>query len=676
MRRLAWILLAFLGLPALPAMVGSAQETAPVRLTLLSQTPWNSSGWSATSQRQLVVRFRAENLGDGPIGDLSIVVSLYGRVITRTAYQQSLETDLGLVFDAETFAREGTLDPGVSRDFEVEYSLNSPGIDPDESGVYPLKIDLRSGFTSVAALRTPVVFLVRQPEEPLALSWTFVLDHPITFRPDGVFTSTALHDSLAPGGRLASQLDALLDLVAAPQLRPVDVAVSPVLLLQLGRMRDGYQILEDGNVRTVPPGEGGTDLARQAFADLRAIAAAPNVRVTALPFSSPELPALLAGGLARDLDVQLQHGRETIADFLQATPSSVVLRPPGAVVDAATVRELSARGISTLVVGPGTLVATPHPLGFAGPPTAELGDGEIDAIVPEVSVATLLQEGLVDEDPVRAAQTAIGELAAIWQERPGELRGVAVVLSEDASLPAAFFGPFTQAIARAPWLRTMHATEFTAAFPPVEPSTLAPAFPRSFGTSYVAELRQARRRVDTYRSVLLEQNDEPERLDTMLLLAESRQFLSAPEQGLAFIRATRDAVGTVFDAVTLDTVSVITLTSSSGSGIPITVTNGSEDGLRLTLQLVSQNLRNPASADLVLAPGASETLRFRVELKTTGRSLVRIEVLSPGGRVIQRGGTIVVRSTDYNRIALVITAAAALVLLVLWARRFVPRRTS
>jgi hypothetical protein len=35
-----------------------------------------------------------------------------------------------------------------------------------------------------------------------------------------------------------------------------------------------------------------------------------------------------------------------------------------------------------------------------------------------------------------------------------------------------------------------------------------------------------------------------------------------------------------------------------------------------------------------------------------------------------------VRSTVYNRIALLITIAAAFVLLGLWARRFLPRRTS
>jgi hypothetical protein len=38
--------------------------------------------------------------------------------------------------------------------------------------------------------------------------------------------------------------------------------------------------------------------------------------------------------------------------------------------------------------------------------------------------------------------------------------------------------------------------------------------------------------------------------------------------------------------------------------------------------------------------------------------------------------TLIVRSTRYNRIALIITIGAALVLLLAWARRFLPRRTS
>src|SRR3990170_1767323 len=419
MRRLAFGPRVPRGRLALPAPPPPAQEPAAARLTLVSQTPWNSS-----NDRLLSVRFRAENLSDAPIGDLSIGVTLYGRVITRTAYEGSLVSDPGFVIDAETFVREGALEPGVARDFEIAFSLDSAGIDPVHSGVYPLKVELRSGLMSLAAIRTPVVFVVRQPEQPLVLSWTFVLDHQIVFRPDGVFTSTALEEALAPGGRLSAQIRALLELATGSPQPAVDVAGSPVLLVQLGRMRDGYEVLDDGDVRQVTPGEGATGLAQRAIEDLRTIAAAPNVRLSALPFSTPELPALLAGGLGRDVPIQLERGREVVGSLLQTTLSPDTLRPPGAVVDDAALRELTAEGIGTVVVGPGTVVPSPQPLGFAGPATVAIGeDGVIDAIVPEPAIATLLQEGLVDEDPVRAAQAVLGELASIWQERPGEARG-------------------------------------------------------------------------------------------------------------------------------------------------------------------------------------------------------------------------------------------------------------
>jgi hypothetical protein len=48
-------------------------------------------------------------------------------------------------------------------------------------------------------------------------------------------------------------------------------------------------------------------------------------------------------------------------------------------------------------------------------------------------------------------------------------------------------------------------------------------------------------------------------------------------------------------------------------------------------------------------------------------------MVSPSGRMIGEA-TLVVRSTAYNRIALLITIGAALVLLLVWARRFAPGR--
>src|SRR5688572_18782900 len=98
MRRLRSLALALLALPlVLPTTPASAQDEPSVRLTLLSQTPWNSVPWqesfAETNGRTLRLRFRAENLSDEDLDRLSIGVTLYGRIVSRTAFEQSLTTD-------------------------------------------------------------------------------------------------------------------------------------------------------------------------------------------------------------------------------------------------------------------------------------------------------------------------------------------------------------------------------------------------------------------------------------------------------------------------------------------------------------------------------------------------------------------------------------------------------
>jgi hypothetical protein len=352
-----------------------------------------------------------------------------------------------------------------------------------------------------------------------------------------------------------------------------------------------------------------------------------------------------------------------------------VLRPPGAALDDDTLSELSAAGIQTLVVGPST-VPPPDgdPLGFAGPPTAALDGGALDAIVPDPAVMALLGSDVVTNDPVLGAQAMLAETATIWQEQPGVARGLATILSEDLDVPSAFYPAFARGIDGAPWLHPQHAEEFVDAFPPAEASPLSAPPPRGFAPGYVAELRTARRRVDTLRSMLTEPSDDPDRYDTMLLTAESRQYLSDPTTGLAFIDAVRDDVDAVFDGVTVDAPKVVTLTSSNGSKIPVTIGNDGEHPLRLEVELDGgARFRETPSTQIEVAAGDAELVTFPVDVRTTGRFTVSLHVLAPGGRVIAKQD-ITVRSTVYNRVALVITIAAALVLVALWTRRLIARR--
>jgi hypothetical protein len=66
---------------------------------------------------------------------------------------------------------------------------------------------------------------------------------------------------------------------------------------------------------------------------------------------------------------------------------------------------------------------------------------------------------------------------------------------------------------------------------------------------------------------------------------------------------------------------------------------------------------------------------LQAEMVSTGQSLIDVQLVSPSGRVIEQE-TIVVRSTGYNRVALLITIGAAILMVGVWARRFLPRRTS
>src|SRR2546425_232131 len=87
--------------------------------------------------------------------------------------------------------------------FDVKWNLKRvPGVFQSPIPlIFPLKLEFASRGVSLAAIRSPIVWLVEHPKYPLNLTWSFVLDEPILFSPDGVFRSLALEKLLSSGGR-------------------------------------------------------------------------------------------------------------------------------------------------------------------------------------------------------------------------------------------------------------------------------------------------------------------------------------------------------------------------------------------------------------------------------------------------------------------------------------------
>ena len=117
MRRLAGSLAATLLLTALAPMAAAQTTAGQASLVLVRQSPWNTP-----EQPLLRLGVRARNDGTEPLEDLSLGITVYSPVRSRTAYNQSLTdnpTDSVTLF-ALTLPPRGTLGPGETRTFLLQ----------------------------------------------------------------------------------------------------------------------------------------------------------------------------------------------------------------------------------------------------------------------------------------------------------------------------------------------------------------------------------------------------------------------------------------------------------------------------------------------------------------------------------------------------------------------------
>ena len=675
MRRLCALLVIPVLFAAFPARAQQASSTPQATLRLLHQTRWNDP-----DHTMVKVEVRAVNRSDQTLSDLSIFLGINTATGSRTEYEQSLSESTGFELLGNTFVEPGSLAPDGRMTYRLTQDVTTLANGNGGSAVYPMVVQLRNSDVPLATVRSPVIFLARNPPlTPLDLTWSFLLSAPITYGPDG-FRSTQLQRMMSPRQPLREELDALLALVSSRNPRPFDVAIAPQLVDQLSTMSRGYTLRTGTSSRHVPKGTGGAAEAGRALFELRSIVAARQAEVSALPFSSPSIPALITAGLTQDLPEQLSRGRENIAQVLGHDPESDVLHPPGSRLDQASLYALQQNGINLLLVDSNAVHQPEQQRGFAKPAVVELSTGApnpLRAIVPDTGVQSLLDSDLPIEDSHLAVQVILGELAQVWLEQPSVARGIALTVSERSHLPGSFFEPFTRSLAAAPFLHPRKATRFAEAHPPL-PDTLATLKPAAagpqFSAGYLGALQAARQSIGAYTSILAQSDAATtSELGRLILLAESGQFLTKDEGGRAFLQSVTDRLSHQFQSVTLDTSDVVTLTSRSGT-IPIPIHNATGHTVKVRIDLeAGGRLSVDDNARLVTVPPDGLTLPFRVQAQTTGRFPVQIQVFTPDGQTaLGPPAHLVIRSTAYNRVALVLTIGAALVLLALWGRRLIP----
>lgn len=667
MRRLsaAALVLFLWPLHLLVAAAPARAQVGDVELLLRSQTA------SASPDRPMRIRVRAVNSGQESYEDLSIVLRVFPAARSRSEYLESLETSAPTALRTVTLEVPGTLEPGQTRAMPRLKSRLRELAQLKENALYPLEVQLLSGGVPIADLHTALAFIRQRPLVPLNVSVVFVLDHPVAVRPDGVLEDSSLERTIAPGGRLRRVTDALAESPVA-----VTLAVSPLLLRTLERMGTGYRVAEDGAIRAVAASDPGARRARAFLDGLREIARDFRSLVVALPYASPSIPALAQAGLQQDLERHLARGRAVVEEVLGEPPAPSIIRPPGSVLSPEGLDALALAELDAVVLDAETLPPRPG-LKFSPSPTAPVATdlGNLRAVTPDLGVDQML--GTLGDDPRLRAEWVLGLLSAIYFERPGLDRGVAILFDENDAPASSFLRALLGGLARPrayAWLEPVTVARMLSGDRPGEHRRQLGAtsnLPR-FSDAYVASLRDVR---DDLEQMAATAAGAPlvSRLSDLILASESRFLMDDELQAMEFHHEVRRQVGREFSKVRPPASSSVTLTSQRGV-IPVTIRSGARYDMRVRLTLESparlRFLGGP-SRDVVLSRPV-QAFTFPVRAATTGRFPVTVVVQTPLGTEIT-DFEIVVRSTAYNRVALLVTIGAALFLAVWWGRRFFSR---
>jgi hypothetical protein len=257
------------------------------------------------------------------------------------------------------------------------------------------------------------------------------------------------------------------------------------------------------------------------------------------------------------------------------------------------------------------------------------------------------------------------------------VRGVAVALP--STLPAGLWAPLTRRLADAPFLEPLHGQDFVDEVNPLGSATeLATPSTLRFTHDYVQALRDQERRVEAYWSMLVDPDADaaPHRLQRDLLTAEGSEYIGAGEAaGRAWIDHVNAETGAVFARVVPVEPQAFTLTSSEGS-VPLRMGDPGETPLKVEIQLRSAKFEFPdGNVQIITLSRPDQIITFTVQAKAAGTQTIRVRTRAPSGRTLDERN-LAVRTTTVNTIALAITAVAAVILLLLWSRRYIRRPRS
>jgi hypothetical protein len=642
-----------------------AGSTLEVRLQSISPVV----GPKTRLRYQVAVR----NHGPAPVRGLFVQLLVGQPVATRSELASLLAAPGGPtagLAGLDEFRPPAEVAPGATVRLEPRRVAVPSRLGPGGSAgaVLPLSVRVQAGPLT-ARLGTFVAQLPARPVQPLRAALLVPFHEPPHRNSSDEFVDDRLAGLLAPTGPLGA-IAAELARPGAPRLTMV---VDGLLVEEATAMAGSWPLRQHGTLTVVPAGDRRSRDASGFLQNLKS--AASSSPPAAFPYANADLPALVRN--RSDGQAALQVGRNVVRAELGTPPDQRLAWPVDGAIDAAVLQALAASGADTVVLDPRWLPTSATTTQNA---TVDLGEGMLQrqrALVGDPVLSAALTDPRAESAPAEWAQRILAETAVAWLERPNasEPRGILLAPPHGWRPPPGFFRPLARGLAAAPWLRVQRAATLAdnvAQGPDKGERRLATVTAADVAAglpgAYLDRVDQVRSELASFRGSVGPGFRPAAGYDRDLLIAESSDWrpATARARGRAFVRAVQRGIAGVYRRVDVESTRV-TLTARRGT-IPITVRNDSAERLTVVLRLSSPKVDLPpeSSEPFVLEPRRRSTQLLGVGTRATGTFPIRVDVLTADGAEPIADGEVVLVSTAFNRVALVLSGGAAGFLLLWW----------
>ncbi|MCP2332990.1 DUF6049 family protein [Actinoalloteichus caeruleus] len=711
-----------------PAATGGhpRQTTPAAALAELSVSETTPRVVTPDGPPELVVTGRIHNVSDRNLSNVVVRLQRGEPVTSADAARAALDGTAPTDTAASPFVPVvESLAPGDSADFSVRAPLaggdGTLGI--SQPGSYPLLVNANGqpdygGDARLAAtsMLLPVVGAPGGATASSSVSPSTTVLWPLVSTPKMVGRDTRgrailaddeLARSVGPGGRLFGLLQAIEDGVAPGSnlSRSLCFAIDPALLEAVEAMSAGYLVRSSS-------GEGPVEGAGGSTADvwLNKLRDVVSGRcVIALPYADADLVALTRSGMDDLRDLAFTRGAEIVERVLGGSkPLSSVVWPAEGVLDDATLSALAESGTSTLLLSPsGMEEATPGLLptrvsGATVEPTAlpidplvsralrdtaatpgpQLGGGGAAAAALEPatpardavtdSLGVLLFRTTADANVTEASRLVVAP-PRLWEQRPAD--------------HAAFLGGlerlFQLNLATPGWL--VDQTDS-----PLPERATALTYPADVGSREIpaqvgGSVRRGTQRVTDFGSALTPDNSvdpnsrvQPEDLTDPVRLAylgaTSSSWRGNPTAANHRLSAANLSLDRLLARVQVNRPATPLSLAASDSPLPLAVSNRLPVGVRVQVLLRdSPGLDIPHAQEFDVPANSTRQRLIPAEVSRSGQFTVSAVLTTPGGTELGPPVRLLVSSTAYGTITVIITVVAGAALVLLSARRLVRR---